>query len=127
MTKLDAIKKQFSSALARLDEILQQEKTIIIRDASVTRFEFTFDLSWKLMRAFLEERKGVTCVSPRDCIREAFHYGAIGADPIWTQMTDWRNAIVHEYSEEFANDLFAKLPAIFAAFKKLEEAIQKNS
>lgn len=127
MTKLDAMKKQFSGALARLDEIVREEKTTIVRDAAIKRFEFTFDLSWKLMRAFLEEHKGITCVSPKECIREAFHYGAIGEDVIWTQLTDLHNAIAHEYSEEFANDLFAKLPEIFVAFKKLKEATQAQS
>ena len=77
MTKLEAITKQFREALSRMEEILAEEKTTIIRDAALKRFEFTFDLVWKTMRAFLEEKKGVTCISPKECIREAFRQGRL--------------------------------------------------
>lgn len=125
MTKLDALKKQFSVALARMDEVMREPKSALIRDAAIKRFEFTFDLAWKAMRAFLEERKGITCVSPKECAQEAFHYGLIAYEDIWMRIPEWRNQIVHEYSEEFANDLYGELPKILSAFHGLAEALRK--
>jgi hypothetical protein len=50
MTKLDALKNQYQKAVKRLDEILKEEKSDIVRDSAIKRFEFTFDLSWKLLK-----------------------------------------------------------------------------
>ncbi len=127
MTKLDALKKQLSAALARMDEVMREPKNALIRDAAIKRFEFAFDLVWKAMRAFLEERKGITCTSPKECIQEAFHYDLIIYDDMWMRIPEWRNQIVHEYSEEFADDLYGELPKILLAFHQLAEALQKNS
>jgi nucleotidyltransferase substrate binding protein (TIGR01987 family) len=59
MTKLEALKNQYQKAVKRLDEILKEEKSDIVRDSAIKRFEFTFDLSWKLLKTYLEEEKGV--------------------------------------------------------------------
>lgn len=126
MTKLDALKKQFSAALIRMDEVMRKQKDALIRDAAIKRFEFTFDLAWKTMRAFLEERKGITCTSPKECTQEAFHYGLIAHDDLWMRIPEWRNQLVHEYSEEFADDLYGELPKILTAFHGLMEALQKQ-
>ncbi|MFY9462991.1 MAG: HI0074 family nucleotidyltransferase substrate-binding subunit [Candidatus Sungiibacteriota bacterium] len=127
MTKLDALKKQLSAALPRMDEVVQMPKSVLVRDAAIKRFEFTFDLTWKAMRAFLEERKGFTCVSPKECTQEAFRYGLIAYDDLWMRIPDWRNQIVHEYSEEFAEDLYRELPRILLLFHQLVDALQKQS
>ncbi len=126
MTKLDALKKQFSAGLARMDEVMEMPKSTLARDAAIKRFEFTFDLAWKAMRAFLEEQKGFTCVSPKECAQEAFRYGLIAYDDLWMRIPEWRNQIVHEYSEEFADDLYRELPKIVLAFHQLARAIEKN-
>lgn len=123
MTKLESLRKQFQTALARLNGVLAEPKTEIVRDAAIKRFEFTFDLSWKTMRAFLDERKGISCNSPKECIREAYRQGLIEYDVLWIQMTDWRNRIVHEYSEEFANELYEKLPKLSELFNQMERAL----
>lgn len=123
MTKLESLRKQFQTALARLNRVLVEPKTEIVRDAAIKRFEFTFDLAWKTMRAFLDERKGISCNSPKECIREAYRQGLIEYDVLWIQMTDWRNRIVHEYSEEFADELYEKLPKLCELFKQMEMAL----
>ena len=125
MTKLDALRKQLSSALARMDEAVQMPKSTLARDAAIKRFEFTFDLVWKAMRAFLEEQKGVTCVSPKECMQESFRHGVIAYDDIWMRIPDWRNQIVHEYSEEFSDDLYRELPKVLGVFHQLAEALNK--
>jgi len=123
MTKLEAVKTQYQKALERLDEILQEEKTDIVRDSAIKRFEFTFDLSWKLIKAFLEEEKGISCKSPKGCFREAYHQNLIDYDEFWIKMTDWRNEIVHNYGEAFADSLFENLPQALERFLLLAEKI----
>lgn len=124
MTKLEALKKQYQKAITRLDEILQKEKDDVIRDSAIKRFEFTFDLSWKLIKSFLEEEKGIACTSPKECFREAYHQDIIDYDDFWFKMTDWRNEIVHSYSEAFADFLFGKLPEALEHFLLLQSKLQ---
>ncbi len=115
--------KQFKLALARLDETMAQPKSEIVRDAALKRFEFTFDLAWKRLRAFLGDQKGIVCDSPKESFREGFRQGLLADDDLWIRMTDWRNRIVHEYSEDFARELYEKLPELVQAFRQLEGSL----
>ncbi|MBI4972668.1 MAG: nucleotidyltransferase substrate binding protein, partial [Candidatus Omnitrophica bacterium] len=102
MTKLAATIKQFETALMRLKEALAVEKTDIVRDSAIQRFEFTLDLAWKMLKAFLEDKKGIICVSPKECFREAYRQGIIDYDEEWIKFVDMRNETVHTYNEEIA-------------------------
>jgi nucleotidyltransferase substrate binding protein, HI0074 family len=51
----------------------------------IQSFEFTFELSWKTMRDYLEAQ-GVACQFPRDVIKQAFQYQLISAGEIWLDM-----------------------------------------
>lgn len=125
MTKLEAVKKQYFSAVERFEKVLKEKKTDIIRDSAVQRFEFTFDLSWKLIKAFLEEEKGIKCVSPKECFREAFRQALIDYNEFWTKITDLRNRAIHTYGEKFADELYKKLPKILKLFQQLKKKIEE--
>ena len=71
MTKTEALVQQFSRALLRLKEVLNIPRNDIVRDSAIQRFEFTLDLSWKALKAYLEDKKGIVCASPKECFREA--------------------------------------------------------
>ncbi len=124
MTKYQSLIKQLEAALQRLEEVLQQEKSTLIRDAAIKRFEFTFDLAWKVLKALLKEKKGIDCASPKDCFRAAYQQGVIEYNEIWLKMTDWRNEIVHIYNESEADRLYKNLPEISGAFQTLARQLQ---
>lgn len=126
MTKFQSIFEDFQSMLGHFEEILREEKTDIVRDSAIKRFELTFDLAWKTLKAFLEEYHNATCVSPRTCFREAFRLELLAYDEYLLTLTSVRNYTVHTYHEAFAEKIYQKLPDALAAFKKLEQAIQKN-
>lgn len=68
------------SALERLSEALAAPKTDLNRDASIQRFELTFELFWKSLK--LEaEGAGIHAFSPKDAIRAAFRIGLVADDP----------------------------------------------
>ena len=54
-----ALSETFARAYKKLAEIMVEQKTIIIRDAAIQRFEFTFELAWKTLRAYLKEVHGL--------------------------------------------------------------------
>ncbi len=108
-------------ALATLKEILQMPKSVIVRDASIQRFEYTFESLWKLLKAYLDEHEGVVCNSPKQCFREALKTGLLSAPETETclKMTDDRNLTSHTYLENIAEAIYGNLPAYLAVMEKL--------
>ena len=74
MKRLDQIRKDFGNALGALVEAVQQAQSDLEIDGAIQRFEFTFELFWKLLKAYLEH-KGVLVRTPRDAFKEAFGIG----------------------------------------------------
>lgn len=109
MTKLDVLLGQYRQAVERLAEVLALEKSAVIRDSALQRFEFTYDLSWKLLKAYLEERLKVRCASPKACFREAYLQGLIEYEEAWLTMSDDRNRVAHLYSESVADEVYGHL------------------
>ena len=114
MTKLDALTKQHKTALKTLEDVLtrtpDQGEESIYRDSAIQRFEFCFDLSWKLMKEMLREVHGIECASPKTCLQEAFRQGIISNEEQWLAMVEMRNLSSHTYNEEVAVKIFAELP-----------------
>ena len=110
MTKETAIIDDFTSALRRFSEILAEPKTAIVRDAAIQRFEFSFDLAWKVLKTVLEEQKGIICTSPNECIREAYQQKFIDYDKKWMSVLKNRNLTAHTYNEKLIDEIFAELP-----------------
>lgn len=109
MTKYASLLEDFETALARLDEALALPKDAIVRDSAIQRFEITFELCWKTLKAFLEEEHNAVCASPQSCFREAFKQGVIGDDPFWIELAKLRNYTVHTYDESLADYVYANL------------------
>ena len=83
--KLRNLLRLLTTALSRLDLALTQPINEFVRDSSIQRFEFTFELFWKSLKAYAEE-SGLEAFSPRDSIRIAFQLGVIQESPEWFRM-----------------------------------------
>jgi hypothetical protein len=46
------ILNDFKNAISRLEEVLKLEKTDIVRDSAIKRFELSFDLAWKAIKSY---------------------------------------------------------------------------
>ena len=125
MNKLEALLNQFQQAISRLEEALKEPKSGIVRDSAIQRFEFTLDLSWKTAKTFLQEKKGLVCVSPKECFREAYKQGLIEYDDQWLALVDMRNETVHTYNEEVAEKIYNELPRALELFNKLLAVLRK--
>ena len=56
---------KYSRNIENLGKGLAEPESPIIRDASIQRFEFTYELLWKTVKSFLEDFQRVRSVSPR--------------------------------------------------------------
>ena len=108
----------YRRALEKLRAVLEQPKTDTTRDASIKRFEFTYELAWKSIQDFLREQ-GIVCASPKGCLKEAFKFGLIPDNPLWTKIIDDRNLTVHTYDEGIAEDIYSRLKSYIPLFEEL--------
>ena len=119
--KLEYSIKMFSDAITRFNEALGtpvgDENSIVI-DASIQRFEFSFEMSWKTIKRFLEH-KGIVAKTPRDCFKEAFKLGWISNDNLWSQMIEDRNRTSHTYNRKIAHEVYLSLPKYFEVYTNL--------
>lgn len=123
MTKLDTLRRDFGTAIGRLDQALALPKDDIVRDSAIQRFEICFELCWKLLKAHLEIEHNVQCTSPRTCFRAAFKNDVLEDDPFWIDLTVLRNYTVHTYSESLADYVYARLPEAARRFRQVLTAI----
>jgi nucleotidyltransferase substrate binding protein (TIGR01987 family) len=106
--KLRNLLRLLGTALSRLDLALAQPINEFVRDSAIQRFEFTFELFWKSLKAYAEE-SGVEAFSPRDCLRAAFQLGVIQESPEWFRMLEDRNLTSHTYNEATADTIYSHL------------------
>ena len=79
----------------------------IEKQGIIQSFEFTFELSWKTLKDYLESRS-VLVSFPRDVIKEAFGHELISGGP-WMEMLEDRNLLAHSYDEENAQRAYLKI------------------
>lgn len=131
MSKITLEMTKLKKALLSLEAIYLQpnrEDRINI-DATIQRFEFTFELFWKTMKVFLNE-KGVEVNYPRDALKEAYASHFLEDETIWLGMIKDRNLTSHTYDVVLADEIFNRIklyvPVFRQAFDKLSEAITDN-
>lgn len=108
--KLRNLLRVLDAALTRFEAALAQPVNEFVRDSAIQRFEFTFELFWKSLKAYAEE-SGLEAYSPRDSVRTAFQLGLIPEHPDWLRMIEDRNLTSHTYNEVTAETIYSHLPA----------------
>lgn len=95
------LKKAFNS----LKDAAGIEKNEYIRDSVIKRFEFTFELLWKLLKR-LGESENLECYSPKSCFKLAYQMGLINNEEIFLSMLEYRNLTAHTYNENDAEAVY---------------------
>ena len=125
MKKFQVLYDEFAEATERLNEALKKPRDEFMRDSCIKRFELTFDLAWKAVKAFLED-KGVSCASPLGCFKEAYRQSVVEYEDTWLELVETRNKTVHTYDEVLADEIYTSLPKALEQFRKLAHTL-KNS
>lgn len=124
MNRFEQKKEDFCNALARLEESLVENPTDLIIDGGLHRFEFTFELAWKVIKTYLEymgmlEKTG----SPRETIQNGFKQGMISDGDGWIEMMLARNALSHLYDENESRKIYNNIKGKY--IKLLRELKEK--
>jgi len=98
--------QNFSKALDYLETALKIENPDIIQKAGTIQFfEMSFELSWNLVKDYLEEQGFVDVKSPRTALKKAFEIGIIEKGHDWMDLLLDRNLTAHMYDEQKATEM----------------------
>ncbi len=91
----------FEKAFLRLSEAMNvRDLNELERNGLVQRFEFTLELSWKVMKDYLQEQGFEFNPAPKDTFRQAQHAQYIDYAQQLIDGLDIRNVLSHDYSGE---------------------------
>ena len=96
--------EHFSGALRQLKNAneLQKERkfTELELQGAVQAFEITQELSWKVMKDFLESQGKTDLFGSKTVVREALNVGLIANGEEWLRTIESRNKTSHIYDEK---------------------------
>jgi nucleotidyltransferase substrate binding protein (TIGR01987 family) len=122
-------------AIARLEEALDiyrlDTSQSLIRDGLVQRFEFTFELSHRLLKRYLEDNAAPSedfdGMNFADLIRIGNEHGLLfGNWPRWREYRDMRAKTSHTYNEITALEVVAGIPAFLEEARYLRDRLRER-
>ena len=122
--------ENYQKALFLLSDALKEgadKLSLLEKEGTLQRFEFTFELAWKVMKDYLEEDGVVISpLTPKNVIKQAFISRIIENGQVWIDMLLSRNLMSHTYDsikfEVIVKDVEIKY---LVELKNLENFFQK--
>ena len=105
--------EHFQQALAQLHDAQSladsRPLTKLEEQGMIQAFEYTFELSWNLLKDFLESRGVRDLYGSHDVIRAAFQRQLLDDGQEWMRMIESRNLTRHTYDESVAQQVLAAI------------------
>jgi nucleotidyltransferase substrate binding protein (TIGR01987 family) len=119
---LNTVTHEFSKAVSRLQEALEQPKNDFLRDSVIQRFEFSVELAWKTAKRIM----GSATTAPKDIIREMAQARYIQNVDLWLEAIDMRNLSSHTYKEDLAERVYLFAQRFLPELQKLEVILSQK-
>jgi len=120
LSQLDKATQSLERAIIRAKKNEADEE---LRDAVIQRFEYTYELCWKMLKRQMEidstSPTTIDQLSFRDLFREATEKGFIDNPTSWFIYRDQRNITSHTYDEQKAEQVRTTAYEFLDAAKKL--------
>lgn len=101
-----------------------------LRSAVIQSFEFTYELSLRMLRRVLIERSEVADLvvdlSFNDLLRKGADAGFVAAPEVWRQWREMRNSTSHTYDEAKAAEVAAEIDRFAASAVELLAELEKS-
>lgn len=121
----------FHKACMKLLEVTEADRFLndlseLEREGLVQRFEYTFELAWKVMQDLLLYKGYEFMLGPNGTLKMAFEDGLITDHDVWRQMAKSRNTLSHIYDEDEVRPIVELIFSDYAPLlKSLDEALGK--
>ncbi len=127
-TSLGNAVRRLREGLARHEREPTDEQ---IRDGLIQRFEFTYELSHKMLRRYLKEIAASPDEIERmpfaDLIRTGNAEGLLRNDwPAWRRFREMRTRTTHTYDGKVASQVVAAIPAFLEEAEQLYDELQRR-
>ena len=125
----------FRKAFNQLDSAVQlseeRELSDLEKQGLIQAFEYTYELSWNMIRDYFRWQGNTGITGSRDAIREAFANGLIEDGDGWMRMLQDRNRTSHTYNEETAQEILKNIlqvyhPLFVALQTRMDEEARKH-
>lgn len=119
--------KSLGRAIARTQKAPADEE---LRDAVILRFEYTYELAWKMMKRQIEQESpnpaGIDQLSFKDLLRTAAEKGIISDVEAWLVYRDQRKITSHTYDEAEAKSVYETALGFFKDAEDLLSKLEKR-
>ncbi len=103
----------FEKSYKLLNQYINQPiETELERAGIIQFFEISFELSWKLMKDYLEAQE-LSVKSPRETIKQAYQIGLIDDGHVWIDALSDRNLTVYTYDEDMAKKMVSDIIKVY--------------
>ncbi len=121
--------QNYSRALAQLKEAVllhsQRPLSNLEKQGFIKAFEFTHELSWKVMKDFATYQGNTQIMGSRDATREAFKNNMINDGDDWMKMIVDHNKAVHTYDEEIVAEVIERtISTYYPLFVTFEQTMK---
>lgn len=120
----------WQKALESLERALSMPKDEYIRDSVIQRFEYTYELSWKMLKRLMIESEGKESIEPlnrKDLFRLAGKKSIIHSVEAWFEYHKARNLTSHVYKESVAEETYNVAKRFAVDSRKLFNEINKRN
>lgn len=117
--------EKYESAVNRYEEFKSEGFGDVYLDLIVKRFEFTYEMSWKALKRYLEFL-GFEIKNPRQTFKEGYSQQIIEDENIWLDMIEQRNLSSHIYDELEIGEILNKKENYLNAFQKLKIQLESG-
>ncbi|MGB9750737.1 MAG: nucleotidyltransferase [Roseiflexus castenholzii] len=117
----------FTRALRQLEKFIAKgELNELEEQGLIQAFEYTFDLSWNVIKDYFELQGDTGILGSRDAFRLAFRRGLIEHGDVWMSMIKSRALTSHTYNEEIAQQVASAIVnQYYPEFVRLHETLTK--
>lgn len=126
---LTSLENAYSSFKIAFEAHQKKPKDLLLRDATIQRFEYTYELAVKLLKRQLDQLSHnpseIDKMGYRDQIRVAAQKGLISNPEIWFIFREMRNRTSHTYDESQANKIAEIFPDFATIIFELLVKLQK--
>lgn len=122
-------------AILSLEEALDESKKKpaykIARDATIQRFEYTYELSCKMLRRYLrffsDTPDTIKIMTFPELIRTGWEQKLLKSSwDVWSNFREARNKSSHAYDEDIAKEVYANIPGFLEEARYLYEQMESK-
>jgi nucleotidyltransferase substrate binding protein (TIGR01987 family) len=115
--------------LAEIRQMLHDERLIDgFQNGRAQKFEYTTELCWKAIKAFLKEEDGIDEAAPKKVIKAYYVGGYVKEDDylLLLDAIEDRNRLSHINDAETFNHILERLPDYVALFERVSAQLGKD-